>query len=1371
GADGKLFTSDDSIATHTITVGDGSDATITKITVSLNTENFIYTEPNRGEKFSSTAKELAIDVNTFRYDTDTGSTDGTEAALDNEIEVSIGTNDYEVMQAGKDVTNDYFVYNEDGSLKIVTRDEPDYDRPLVNIYFDGGEGADNQWKIVRNNFDQIKLKLTFSTIKGDDVVNVEFNSPYTATPSATNITTTIYSGTTFVLATDGQPMDYAEEVEYSGNPSDYTDGNYYINVGDIYYLLGNHNYYTADNSYSDVEVEGETEQGYGYISGGKVVLIEVDAKICAGTLDTNANPLYTLKANTDESATFTISNGLTGNIGLKEGKYMFVVPEVTRKTNTNFAISFTYSGSTTRVTTLNLTILPNVIIQGKPSEQDLTLNDYDDKYYNLDGLKLASYSTEGKYYSYGTPTALENVDNIEYGVVYYKQTFEYVDGNTYRYDVDGKRYVLVDSEEDCEDLLHEYVALYTRVSNEQILTNGATYTETTSYIENNTYRYDADTNSYIALSQENFNTLLASGKKAYTTKIEDEQILNYYLTYTETTEYEKDITYKYNIADKTYTKVATEEDFKTEYQEVEDYIEGIKYFKDDGGSYTEIEINSLAEFENNKAITALYTVTKFYIRSNQLQVGIIENIGNYYANVMVYARSETQSLVGTFDFKIASLSQITNERGADIEIVANREITYTLEQLKHIFNLRRNKDKVGTLVDVEINEIYDHTAKLLINKKYETVDTYAEGCTYAYTTTDVYIEGNTYILDGEDYVLVESQEAFDTLVEGVEKFKFVKLTSEDDLTGLKLYKFSGISVYYNGFGQINEGKINLTYDGFVDFVNYTSVATYVLDGKAYDMTTGEVYTMKVLPYIIEPSTDVLLADRSYNLIGGSAPLFIANSSNEEEVGVKFFEFSSPEAVNYTITNEEDVYDIKFVKNGNYYTTTLPTTLTYNNGLKLDYEQVFTIVNSNEVNINYPFDVKDEDDVYGTFNTTLSQFTTSATDINIVDTLIDIALYNNVSQNDIYTPYDEELEEGNAYYYQNMMGEYVKTTTKVEGVNQYYVLADNWSSKIALGYDIALKNPNNITTINLSEDELLKLCRYTTTTYSVATREIGGATYYIYNTNTHAFEFVEDVVARAELPTGKYYVANNNEYVSDSISSIELVAVSSDYGVTNTQLESVKNSISFSNGTIKLDSNMITSGYLAFKVYSSTGAYGYYILKFINDTNFASVIDPNLSRRNAVITEPITTDTEVYGLISTKNSFVNASHINEDLLTEGYNNVYLFMVDCSDGAKIKVNGESRIYQQGERIVHDALLMPSNNTEHIELAVVVSNGASLVHICNYTLTLTPDVKVEENQTLIDDVINPDYYQYQAKALSYDFDNFVQVTTKPERWNEYA
>ena len=525
-----------------------------------------------------------------------------------------------------------------------------------------------------------------------------------------------------------------------------------------------------------------------------------------------------------------------------------------------------------------------------------------------------------------------------------------------------------------------------------------------------------------------------------------------------------------------------------------------------------------------------------------------------------------------------------------------------------------------------------------------------------------------------------------------------------------LGNLQSLELLYDSFGS------NLAIDAsIIDSIDYKADLVFDYGSSKYTVASDEVYEIGVYSKRLTRTSYTVLSGEEYTLYAeytiDNPPLFLT-SENVEKV-----EFG---AGSYTIVDETSII---FNASGNNHVVSLPVTLTYNDEDKttFTYHVDITVVNGTVVDIKYPYNVDNSNqNEYDIFNASISELS------NSVDGLYNI--------ND----------------FADWLG-VDKTDT-------------DWTSSTRFAYDLALRSD----IINLTNvDDLHNTKRYNVYKYNrvVTTNEadngFSAGDYYTYNLNTSKFELVQLTEKPNDWSSLKYFT--RIEDTTTPISKIEVVATSSTYAIDD---EIVKSWFALNDETIIVkspadkaqDETLNLTGYVAFKVYAkdtgasntgeeNTGAYGYYVLKIVADDEFDKVVSFGEPRNTAVVPYKVSggeTFETIFKDSSTRKINTVANNISSDLILEDYSNVYLFKVD-SENAQGEISDDN--IKNGQYVPFGTKLTSHNQIQTITLAVVVRNGTSLVHVCNYHIVLQPNVEVTVNDSGIE-TTDAAHYEYSLK-----------------------
>lgn len=516
---------------------------------------------------------------------------------------------------------------------------------------------------------------------------------------------------------------------------------------------------------------------------------------------------------------------------------------------------------------------------------------------------------------------------------------------------------------------------------------------------------------------------------------------------------------------------------------------------------------------------------------------------------------------------------------------------------------------------------------------------------------------------------------------------------------IELTGFVGLTVTYTAFGEnVDNNEVKQVATGLVGEIEYSIIPVYTIEGTNYCINTKDIYKVCVEPYTIQSSAQQIVAGRDYNLDG----LF-----GTDEVVTRIV---SGAGEGYLITNGTT---LTAHENGNKNTISIPVTITYTDGTIYKYNAPLSVLSETVVEISYPFNV---DNATGEV-------------INIFTTSIE-ELTNNTS--------------GFAYDLTDL-GEWLGYDTQTE----------NWEQSANIKFDLLLAGDK----VDLSKaDNNNGLTRFATFQRATATYD-ETATYYIYNSTTQKYEQHTVTVEEQDNWGEDYYnyFTKTNAQIGDN--NIQLVAVSSTLAGT---LTNVQDNIICRNGTITIGEDFNYTGYLAFKVYiKDSTAYGYYIVKVVDDANFDNTIDTINTRYSGAITKTDDSSVKIIDLIKTASTTIaTLGRLDSALIASDLSNIYLFMIDNHDSAGNKVKfGETDTEFNTEidnyQLINSNLYLQSTiNTQTIKLAVVINcNTTSLVYVCNYTITINTNLTV----TPAEGVTQPDQKNDNEFAITFNAYNY--------------
>jgi len=512
--------------------------------------------------------------------------------------------------------------------------------------------------------------------------------------------------------------------------------------------------------------------------------------------------------------------------------------------------------------------------------------------------------------------------------------------------------------------------------------------------------------------------------------------------------------------------------------------------------------------------------------------------------------------------------------------------------------------------------------------------------------------------------------------------------NDTNVKRVELGNLQTLTFNYNDFGKNLPANVQ-----YLDTIEYGVELVF----NNINIKTNELYTICVEPYTLTNNATVLLAESNYTLLGASTGIFSKDDSKVESVT-----FGS--GADYTITNQTS---INFDAQGNNYITSIPVTIKYKNtDTTYTYNVDINIVNSKVVNIDYPYNVDKSYEEYNKFTASITEFG------NSVDNLLTI----------------EDFADW-------------------MGVDRSKT---DWQSNNRVKYDLALRGD----IINLAEqDNLNNISRFKVYEY-IPVSSFTAGTYYKYNKNTTKFEGAEYASQPTDWNGFNYFT--RIMVVNPTITNMEVVATSSTYSSLDDEI--IKGWFADSalqRGEVRIkeaslnvaDETLTLAGYVVFKVYAGS-AYGYYVLKISPDDRLENVIEPGV-RRQTLNKSKTPTDAGI-----SLQDFINDNKADIAIkvgIGAEYihvNSTYLFVVDNKISSEM--TGETvhiKDISSNEYIPMNIKLPKVSKIEEITMAVVISYGTSMVHICNINLVLKPNVDVTVNNADIE-VLDGDRYVYSLK-----------------------
>ena len=603
-----------------------------------------------------------------------------------------------------------------------------------------------------------------------------------------------------------------------------------------------------------------------------------------------------------------------------------------------------------------------------------------------------------------------------------------------------------------------------------------------------------------------------------------------------------------------------------------------------------------------------------------------------------------------------------------------------------------------------------------------------EGGKSIYCTQNSYLFQNTVTASSNEYIVLSAESTGKTI------YKFTVGASENKVeynsgNDIKLTNFDGIALKYNGFGA------NLSANALeVARPEYSIEGIFKIDeNKHVNIKDGKSYNISVAPYKVASKTKVLLSDDKYTLYDETTAtkgLFDIKTGHDDKISS--IEFGNGD---YTLGKPNSTSKTRTITasaKGNSYTLTLPVKLTYKGGKTYRYDVEFTVLNKTQVEILYPFVVDSltaENNAYGLFNSSIT---------NITNGIV-------VNEDGTYARLSYE--------------QFDKLYTDIGETLGYDTGVAEWFNDASIKFDVALRGD----TIKLTTDDLLNINRYQAYSFKNVwqtdeSEAYSANTYYTYNAITNKFEVISDTTQPSDWDTASWKYFSRVEKGADSIASTELVAVSATYADV---LDNVVDLVNiYDNNTIQISPSLSVSGYLVFKVTTTNGSYGYYILKVLVNDKFNSVFNYDATTSTARRTRSNTTEIKPDGtsktikdvIIASGKSISDLGEIDASFVDSDWNNVYIFMVNNSivGGGNIEftIDGvENKTYNRGELIPKSAIIETNTNVQTLIVAVVIEHNGELVYVGNYRLALSPNVDVTQGLKVkkYNDSL---YYQYELK-----------------------
>ena len=1240
----------------------------TQITFAQSTESDTITITARDTSSDKTCNiQLKVNVDRFKFDDEsveeTTSDDNIalsglykygEDDITNKLNLSI-KDGFTITSAGGVVTSQYKIGEYNGYPAIVD----DSGNPLITISLDG-----ETWNVERRELYSIDLTVIAKTVLGSKEIELKFTSPYSTDPNLSNTTKVIYGGTQFVLATNYESealwkfaLDGSSKIIVKYNGNELITKPETIGSGSAWIMT-----VPSVDKLTDAEFElwyKQTDSDPGYYIGSISLAIAPNIKFNenVGTIDlndfdnteynftdlkiykykTDATLLYyhynyTYNA-TDENRIQYLDSGLGYNCEtfideeLTEKYTTNVVNVKDNKLSVNNPISEvgTYYVQVTIASTIDeINVEVGKLLFRVSAKSNVVNADNND----VDPIEITAKTNSTIELTDGNAVDLQEIFNLSrnnesYHPVYVvADTFE--DGKTYyTYNNNTEKYenkLFVDEADFNSDKSTKYV-------------------RGVKFKDNYIYKIDAS-GKYVKASNDDYN----NGTPCYYKAGLLTDIL-----WVDTKDANLQVVYKYDD-----DKVLTQKADKLTY--------GGTVYTFIGTSYNNEYVYN--EVQNSNSITWDGKTIYYYQNYKYIPTtSKIDGVSEYYtltSNGEGYAYTKVTSAIGwinnttTYYYKQLDGYLPTNVSVVGVSNYYTRGGGFDIKTMKIV-------DVNGQLLDGK-----DETIQLGNNIYYYSGNATNKGVIYCAQNAYLFEKQNN---DGTITIIALSAESAGktiytfTIDNGFISVKDEDASTPDKIDGVVLDDLISLELYYDSFGGLSD-----TYTASVDFS--AELIFTDIDDKKFNIKTNDVYTINVLPYIVEPTNKDILNDTNYILYNDNNAITVAGAIfNKPLTNVKKLTFGDSVDNSYEITTVGDRQTIKFYPKGNEYTTYIPVTITYDDEANsiYSYNAEITVKNKVVVNISYPYNVDKSNDAYEVFNAT-NQLSKSLLDGN-----------------------------GNALFNPDDFAKYADEDGRFK-------------------YDIALKGD----TIDLKS-------RYST-------------------------QYRQDDTA-----------------TDKSIGKIQLVAVSATYA------DSIKNVVdslilNSETGIIQISTSLNYTGYILFKVYAQgtgqanvedTGAYGYYLLKVVDDAQFEYVLMSS-GRNMVTIAKSVPSDGKSIisqndsGAFITKTDIISSSnYINADLINDNLSNVYLFLLENKDN--IKFNEDNNEIDVGSLIHHNTKVNSTNTIQTITVAVIVESGTSLVNVCNFELILQPDVDVGAAHFGSGTSTDPYYDMVMAKDQS-DEDRYI-------------
>ncbi|MBO5909895.1 MAG: hypothetical protein J6Q15_00140, partial [Clostridia bacterium] len=673
------------------------------------------------------------------------------------------------------------------------------------------------------------------------------------------------------------------------------------------------------------------------------------------------------------------------DIELKQENNVFYfengVPEVIKPTVCAFKIIFTYEdGSSEVIYEFSLVIKPNILITTNISKT-IQLDDYNNTIYNFQDLTLKKYDTTKEYTYYTSDYTDTNYINEFNGVLSYTcETF---------------------TDEEC---LHGYTTNIVKIADDKLQVISPINELGTYYVKVQIYsdtiligelQFEITSKSNVANANNEEiapSVITANSNNVYTLndlrqmyKLQRNGDIYYKVeNWQEVAGFVPGITYMYDDANKEYVLLESEPAGVRMYQN-KAYVEG-KTYKLENGEYKLMTNNEGNNFyynygdltdilwmhNNNTNLQIVYEYDSIrLVQTTELKYN--EYLGDWVEGQTYYYQSNdnyilaTEYQEGTAYYTLEYVHKLGyngvtytmigtsyNNGYKYIEytgafITGNNYYYYDNDRNEYVVASQRQN---GVVYYIRQNCEFDIRSNTFVNDANSVVTNNVGNVYYASENgTSIYCTQNAYLFKNENSILALSIESNG---KNIYMFNINDVDKEIEYqSSVQTGNLKNLQLLYKGFGERLIRNID-----YVDNIEYT--IELVFDNK--NIKTNDKYLIQVEPYVVNPLTEIVLAENEYVLYDTSdramdKGLFNINSDKYKN-DIKAISFGVSSQAKYTINITQTKYTIIFEADGNNYEEYVPITITYNDDTTFTYNTKMTVVNGMVVNINHPYNVED-----------------------------------------------------------------------------------------------------------------------------------------------------------------------------------------------------------------------------------------------------------------------------------------------------------------------------------------------------------------------------------------------------------------------------